>query len=303
MAEQRILLGSTQSLVSYPRVAPGGAFLRGVPSSATVRIGTVADSMPSVGVSATVDSVSTTATQAALEGATSITVASMTAVLGRRYLVQPATGSAYVEVVSATAGVLSASALTLAEPLPLAVASGAAVKGWAVTKALTAAQTAEPGSGLAIFKATVDGVDYEWSHEFRIVRRIPTSVLTPTRLTQAWPSVRQMRSRQDVDFEETIEAAWGHRILPFLAANGIDAEDVTSVDVLEPLHAVGCVLQLVEGNPAVPRELVESIQRRWERLSETTLARKDWWETPQDSQPTRRPEEKPAARSGLTLTR
>lgn len=305
MAEQKILLGSTQTLLSYPRVGPGGEWMREVPASCEVRIGTPAVSLPSTYDAATVDSVDTTTT-AASEGDTSLTVASMTAVKGRRYLVGTlgaVTGAQYIEVESARAGALTSAAMQLAEPLPMAVPASSPVKGWAVSHPLTATETAQAGECLALWRAVIGGVSYEWSQAFRIVRRIPVSILTPTRLTQSWPVVRTMRSRQDLDLEEIIRVAWEHRILPWAAANSISEEDIVAVDALEPLHAIACVQQLVINNPAIQPELRAAVEDRWNQLRETTLARKDWYDVRQEADPPPRPDTPPLVRTGVRLVR
>ena len=305
MSEQKILRDTAQTLLSYPRLGDSGEVLRQVPASVTVKIGTPAESFDETTsyAAGTVDAVSTTLSAAVDEGATSLTIASAAIRRGRRYLVADGAGG-FVDVESRSEGTLTT--MQLAEPLPRALASGAAVRGFACSIALTTAQTDLVGNGIAEWRATMSSPDSRvlvWTQGFRIVRRLLLYTLTPTRLTQAWPAIQPLRTRQDVDLEETISATWAHRILPLLAAKGIDEDDVVGADALEPLHALACLMQLLLPNPSTAGELFDRLERRWAQLEETTFSRKDWWQVPQDQTPQPRPEDQLRPAMGTRLVR
>lgn len=271
----RVLVGSTATILSYPRLVADGIITTGVPSSATAR--RVAPQYPDDVNSyqaATVDSLSTTTQGTTQEGADSIALAgSVSLVEGRRYLIVDATHGKRVVVQSSRTG--SSSTLWLQEPLPTSIANGSTVSGIAVTVALTSAQTDEPGAGYVLFRATVDGVVREWDEPFRIVRRITSIALTPTELTQSYPVVRQIASSSDLTLEEAIQASWRMVIVPSLAARGMLDEDVLTDDVLVPMHAAATVVHLARQWPAAPSEFVSRLEASYEQIKQTTYDRID----------------------------
>lgn len=280
----RVLVGSTATILSYPRLVADGFITTGVPSSATAR--RVAPQSPDDVNSyqaATVDSVSTTTQGTTSEGADSISLAgSVSLVEGRRYLIVDATHGKRVVVQSSRTG--SSSTLWLQEPLPTSIANGSTVSGIAVSVALTAAQTDDPGSGYVLFRATVDGVVREWDEPFRIVRRITSVALTPTELTQSYPVVRQIASSSDLTLEEAIQASWRMVMVPALAARGVLDEDVMTDDVLVPMHAAATVLHLARQWPAAPSEFVDRLAASYEQIKQTTWDRIDLITRPQDEE-------------------
>jgi hypothetical protein len=171
------------------------------------------------------------------------------------------------------------------EPLPYGVANGSAVKGLAVTVALTADQTAEPGSGYVLFRATVDGVVREWDEAFRVVRRITSVALTTTVLTQSYPVVRQISSNTDLTLEEAINASWSMLVSPALAARGVLDEDVLTDDVLVPMHAAATAYHLARQWPAAPTEFVARLEAAYEQSKVTTYDRIDLAVRSQDVTP------------------
>lgn len=272
MAEQRILRASTQTLISYPRLHPAAVVL-GQPSSATVLLQTPAVQETTYSA-AVADSLSTTTQGAHQEGDDHITLAgSVALVAGRRYLIALANGR-NIEVEALEGG--TTNTLYTAEPLPCDIANGSAVKGFAVTKALSAAQTDQVGDALALWRATVNGTVYEWSESFRIVNKITSPRLTPTRLTHAYPLMSSMRDTNDIDYEAIIDAAWDHRVVPLLAARKILDEDVISDEALVPLHALACMLHIVEPNPRFPTDYVDRLRQQFDKVVETTFARVDF---------------------------
>lgn len=218
---------------------------------------------------------------------------------GRRYLV----GDDDVLDVQ-HAGADGASVLKLAESLLEDVAAGAAVLGWACSKALTAAQTDLVGNAFAIFTATfADGTTATWGDSFRIVRRLPGVSLTPTDLTQKWPAVRTMRTRADPSLEETIQAAWDDDIEDLLEKQGVDAEDVLADAGLQSVWALACLRRLVLTAPNVSDRVRDDVEKRWLQKSADLLGRKDWYDAPQDETPAARPPEPPTIRPGTRLRR
>jgi hypothetical protein len=273
---QRVLLGSTDTIVSYPRVARDGVVRpSGVATSATARrvAPTDADAATAY-VAATVEGVSTTTQGAKQEGDEFITLAgAQTIVAGRRYLLIDASHGRYVVVEATNSG--STTTVYLAEPLLCDIANGSAFKGIAVSVALTAAQTSDPGSGYVLFRATVDGVVIEWDEAFRVVRRITSIALTTTTLAHLYPVVRKLSSSSDTTLEEAIEASWRAVMVPLLAAQGILDEDVITDDVLIPLHAIATVLHLARQWPQSDNDYVARLEASYEQTKATTFARID----------------------------
>lgn len=282
---QRVLVGSTETIVSYPRLTADGIIATGVPSSATARrVAPQAPDAATAYVAATVDSLSTTTQGATSEGADSIALAgSVTTIAGRRYLITDANHGKGFTVTSSRSS--TGSTLWVQEPLPASIANGSTVKGIAVTVALDAAQTTEPGAGTVLFRATVDGVVREWDEVFRVVRRITSVALTTTELTQSYPVVRQIASSSDLTLEEAIQAAWRMRMVPALAARGILDEDVLTDDVLVPMHAAATVLHLASQWPSAPSEFVDRMATSYEQIKQTTWDRIDLITRSQDETP------------------
>ena len=283
---QKFLRDTTPTLVSYPRVSTSGQFLRRVPTSATVMVKSPANALDTY-AAASVDSVATTLSSAASEGANTLVVASASGLTPRRRYLVAITGEEHLDVEIRRN---NSTTVYLAEPLVRAAASSAAFAGWACTVALTADQTEEIGYGSARFKAVIDSVTYEWDEQFRVVHRLLFSTLTPTRLTQAFPVILSLRPKKDHDFEETIRLAWEHEVLPWLELGGYEEEHVQSVEALEPLHALACVLMLARPNPGFPRETLESLERMWIQRSNDTKARATWYAAPPMEEPSPTPE-------------
>lgn len=279
----RVLLNSAETITSYPRLAADGVLTSHFATSATARrIGPGASDDVGTYVAATVDPISTTTQGAHQEGDDSITVANAQSwIAGRRYLITDATaGREIVVVASRTA---TSTELWLAEPLVSDVGNNSAVKGVAVTVALTSTQTNTIGAGYVLFRATIDGITREWEEPFRVVRRITSVALTPTHLTQAFPVVRKLASATDTTLEEVINAAWHHFVVPALAARGVLDEDIMTDDVIEPMHAAACVLHLARQWPQASTEYVNRLEAAYEQAKSTTWDRIDFLTAPQDA--------------------
>jgi hypothetical protein len=279
----RVLLNSTETITSYPRLHADTVLTSHVATSATARrVGPGASDDPAAYVAATVDPISTTTQGAHQEGDDSVTVAqAQTWVAGRRYLITDATRGVEIVVVASKSG--SSTELWLAEPLISDIGNNSTVRGIAVSVALTATQTNTVGAGYVLFRATIDGVVREWEEPFRVVRRITSVALTPTHLTQAFPVVRKLASATDTTLEEAINAAWHHLVVPALAARGVLDEDIMTDDVVEPMHAAATVLHLARQWPQASAEYVTRLEATYEQSKATTWDRIDFLTAPQDA--------------------
>lgn len=303
MSEPKILLGSTQTLRCYVQVDVGaGVVLRAQPSAATVRIGTPAVAMgdDDSAVVADRDTLSTDLTADAAKGVVQYFVNEATFAKGRELLLTTPTGE-QATVKSMTSGL--SDLLDIAEPVDFIARTGSTLQGFSVSKALSSAQTAQPGNGLAMWRVTIDGEDYPIAQPFRVVRRMAVQMLTESELMTSWNVVKQLKSRQDISLGEIMTAAWEHRVLPWLEAQNIAEENVVSSAALVPLHAIGCVLQLADGAQQVGPELAERLQKRWDQCAAQTLARKTWYVTEQLETPPPRPDAPAKPRSGPALVR
>jgi len=273
---QRILLGTTQSVVSYPRVVRDDVVrYSGVPTSATARrVGQVSRDPETAYVAATIDTLSTTTQGTHQEGDESITLANASAIVaGRQYQILDSAHGRVLIVEATNTG--TTTEMWLAEPLLAAVANNSTVKGIEVSVALTAAQTSEPGPGYVLFRATVDGTLTEWDEAFRVVRRITSIALTTTMMQHLYPVVRRLASSTDTTLEESIGAAWTSLVQPWLAAIGILDEDIITDDVLVPVHAAAVVLHLARQWPAADAAYVERLEASYEQAKATTKDRVD----------------------------
>lgn len=265
-AAQHILLDSTQSLATYPPVLAQA-------SAATVRVQTPAQSLQATGDSATIDTISVLTTAAAAEGATSITVASAAWVKDVQYFVATTTGETFVVESQETE---TGTTLTVKSPLPMAVPSSSTVKGWRITHALTAAETAQAGEAHALFTATLGGVSYTWAHQFRIVRRNAAYSLNAQGLATLAPRAQNLKPSTDKDFTESIRAAWERYLLPSLEAKQIHVERIFSWGRLEAAHAAAVEMMLLQQAGRDPA-IVDDARKEYLRTLEATLAGVDFW--------------------------
>lgn len=272
----RVLLGSTETITTYPRLHADTILTSHVATSATARrVGSGSSDAADAYVAATVDSLSATTQGAHQEGDESITVSvAQNWVAGRRYLITDATAGREIVVVATRSG--SSTELWLAEPLVSDIGNNSTIRGIAITVALTAAQTSLVGAGYVLFRATIDGVTREWEEPFRVVRRITSIALTPTHLTQAFPVVRKLASATDTTLEEAINASWHHLVVPALAARGVLDEDIMTDDVIEPMHAAATVLHLARQWPQASAEYVSRLEATYEQTKATTWDRIDF---------------------------
>lgn len=279
----RVLLNSTETVTTYPRLAADGVLTSHVATSATARrIGPGASDDVGTYVAATVDPLSATTQGAHQEGDDSITVSvAQTWVAGRRYLITDATAGREIVVVATKSGL--STELWLAEPLICDIGNASTIRGIAITVALTSTQTNQSGAGYVLFRATIDGIVREWEEPFRVVRRITSIALTPTELTQAYPVARKLASATDTTLEEAINASWRHVVVPALAARGVLDEDIMTDDVVAPMHASATVLHLARQWPQASQEYVSRLEAAYEQTKQTTWDRIDLATAPQDA--------------------
>ena len=278
--EQRIVVGTTQTLVGHPRLAAGG-LLQGVPSSVTCKVWTPASS-PTAFVAADADTFSETVTASAPAGATELAITSGDVVQGRSYLVED---DGHVQVVEARDGGSAQTILRLTQPLTRAVGLDATVKGWAVTKALTTTQTAQPGGGSVLWRATVDGQTVQWSENFRVVNRLPVMTLTPSKLTRAYAGALSATPPTDPSLEHAILGAWETEVVPLIEAKRAMADDITSPEALEALHMAAVMLALYVYDPRVDDNFKDRLTKKWDERVALTFARITYAERPQDADP------------------
>lgn len=273
------------SVDSFSNLVANGWIL----SSASVRVSTPA--VPATAGSwaaATFSGNTAILSSAAYEGDTRLAISGgLYAEKGAHYVISVYTGSGIGVHLVECANADESGYFQLKEPLPFDVPSGAVVANASVRYTLSAAQTAQIGNATIEWKATadVDGtdVDYIWTQAFRIVRSLPWTALTPTRLTQAYPVIRNLRSGTDTDYEETIAAAYDHEILPWLHAMGVNEEDIVSTEALEPAHALACVILLARQREGVSSEFYARNNERFEQLKNSMMGRNDWYLRTQDA--------------------
>jgi hypothetical protein len=228
---QLVIEDSTETIGTYPPIL---AQASGTP---TVRIGTPASGLDysAAATNATVDSVSTTTNAAASEGSDSVALAGAVALVkGRRYLFTDATSGEVIPAIAQKGGSLST--FYAAEPFPRALASGSSLKGYFLSVALTADQTASSGPAIAEWTATLNGVSETWRESFRIVKSDGLYTLTSATLTDSSPYAKRMRGDTDEDYSEAIDAAWRRYVLPAIYAKGLRPERIASRELLEPVH-------------------------------------------------------------------
>ncbi len=265
----------TETLVSYPPVI-------GQASAANVRIGTPAVSMPDEGSedAATIDTVDTTISAAANAGDKSITVASASGITeGYQYYLDTDFGPLVVEVEE-----IESTTIHMTNPLPTAVESGTAFKGYAISHALTAAETADVGQSLAQWDATIGGVLYRWDQHFLVVNDNINYTLNGTRLVDLQPIVRELRPAHDETFEDSIAAAWGTYLVPDFAEKGIRIERINSWEPLEALHSTAVVAHLLSQATNANPDFRDFWEAKYRKQSLDLLSNPLWWYDADDNE-------------------
>ncbi len=290
---QHVQEDSTGSILTYPP-----QWLQGVPSSVTVRVETAAQSMPDEGAaeSATVDSVSAVTNAAALAGATVLSFAvdpSCTA--DRFYLFTDSTTGAKFRARCRLTG----AALQLSEPLPMALGAASAIDGIAVTHALTTAETATAGRANTIVNATINGVDVEWFHQFRVVARQVNYTINAETLRNLEPDIERHQPAGDDDWSDVIQAAWDKFVYPDMARRGYRPERIVSWSLLEPWHASACLYHVIASNPNAEPDDKDRAKDMLHYHAENALQSIDTWYDASDSAGSDGPPETPRQLVGI----
>jgi hypothetical protein len=285
--EQRVLKGTTPTLVGYPRLRPGALKESVVVTTAGAKVRTPSTPAPTSFTAVTVNIESTVdvdVTAPAFAGGTALAVEGAVFVKDRRYLMT-VEGRSF-EIESKSSG--NTTLLLLGSPLPIDVPVGANVAGFALTRALTAGETSIVGEASIEWQATIDGVVAQWVDLFRVVARIPKATLTPAQLLRLRPMMRSLAMPGDATLEDVIAGAWEGRMQVLLERNGVFDEDVVSDEALVPLHALACVLHIVEDDPRFERAFVDDMRKSFLTLTANTFGRATWDEKGQDVEPTPR---------------
>lgn len=276
-----ILRAQASTIVSFPRLQTTGPLPLSAPSGPEYRFSTAATPWTdetaawSVG---TVDTLALTVAAAAEEGDDELDLPSTSSVVvGRRYLLVDVDG---VQVVSIARK--DTERVYLGEPLRRDVSDGAVLTGWAITAALTSADTNTVGPGVIQFRCVLGGLTVSWTESLRVARRLPVVPLTPDELVRVYPEVKSLHARQDETLEDLILSAWDHVLLPRIMRQGHYPEDVVNPDVLRPALALACLLHVVRQSRAVDAAYVDRIMSDFDRLLDNTTASVLWHTEPQD---------------------
>lgn len=297
MSEVKILKDTEPTIRSYPRTTGGGDepfyygnsrdFVRnprGDIDSCEVRVTTPGEQAElDTWTAATYDSTQGEIEQTIYEGDTSIVCDAGDFKKGILYWVYSPVSEHLVESTANTTNTIY-----LKEPMTADIVLDAnintRVQGFYGETQLTLAQTAQLGRGVIQWRMLWGNAYHIWNQPIRIVRAYAYSTLTPDSLTSSYPVVRNLRSASDDNMEETIAAAWNHEVAPWLHGRGIREEDIVSAEVLEPLHALACVLHLARQREDVSSDFYGRLNDRYEQLKATTLESVDWFTTSQSTE-------------------
>lgn len=290
--EQQLIVGQAATVVGYPPTLAQ-------PSSVTARVLTPARQLPDTGEAGTVDTTSTTLSAAASRGATALSVGSATFVRGRQYLLTDGTTGAVVVVEAAKGGTLTT--LPLASPLPCDVASGSTLKGYAVLFALADSDVGDdPGRGVCLWSATVDGVVVPWAQDLRVVRRRVAYTLTASDVEKLSPYATTLRPANDDDWQESIAAAWALYLVPAMLAKGAVPERIVSWEAVMPWHLAALEHHLATTTPESDPDIRQEKRDRLVEARDLALASVRFWvDMSEDVAP---PSEDPNAVRPFTVT-
>jgi hypothetical protein len=266
--ESRVLLGTTPTLAGYPRLRPS-VVVQGVPSAASCEVRTPGAVSPTAPCQ--VDTLQAEVLATALAHEPQLVTEDAPWVLGRRYLVSYPDGRPTSTIEAAVGG--TSGRLHLSRGLREEVPVGSVVRGFACLRTLTTTETASPGEASILWTATVDGATYQWAQLFRVVRRIPTALLTADRLARLYPQVVQMETPGD-DPEMVVTSAWDALMMPLLEAHGLFDDEAISDEALVPLHALACMLMLHDFDFRLDQTARDHLRRRWDSQVSQTFGRK-----------------------------
>jgi len=281
MSRQLVQRGQTQTLVTYPVVRPGEDFVLDQPSAATAAVET--EAADTAAAACTRDTASTVVNIGASEGDTSITLlAAIAQVRGRRLLLRATSGEQFMVRCALTQ---TSATLNLSSPIPMALPQYTAVRGVAISRALTALETAQDGPAKVQWTATISGQVLEWTEAFEVVRRVPRWELDEDELTRRFPEVLALRERNDLALDELRDAALEEELLPRLRARKIREADIVSTWPLVPAHVAACALFLMRGNSKRTKEDRDEARSDLEQKIDLALADVDgWYDSSQDEE-------------------
>lgn len=193
-----------------------------------------------------------------------------------------------------TGGDANAVTLYLMSPLVNDVPIGSELRGFQVSRALTALETADAGRGVIDWRI-LDGsnaVLAEWVESFTVAHRVPRWELDDDELQRRMPEVLALRDQNDVTLEETREAALEEELLPRLRAkrdqngNAIREERIESTWALVPAYVAAVRLHLANNDSSSTAE--RRAELRAELDAKVTLAMSDidaWYTVPEIENP------------------
>src|SRR5690606_27464967 len=101
------------------------------------------------------------------------------------------------------------------------------------------------GRGLAIVKATIGGVEYEFPFRFRVEPHAARYTLTPEKLLAVYPDLSAMKAPYDGNIKKAIHAAWTDLLFVDLARRGLHPERIHATDLVEVAHRAAVRLHLL----------------------------------------------------------
>lgn len=279
--EQQLIQGQAGTLVGYPPIL-------GQATSVAARVGGPTLILPIVGgaLPGVVDSVATTTADIVPRGATSIPLAAaITVVRGRQYLVIDSSTGARVVVEAAVGGTVDT--LVLQSPMPVEVAAGVDVVGFAVLYTVAALDVGTNlGRGVCQWEAVIDGRTVAWAQDWRVVRRVVAFNLTATDVDQMSSYAAGMKPAGDDDWTESLRASWWRYVAPALTAKGIAPERIVSWEVLNPWHLAALEHHLATTTPeADPQIRAEKAAALVEARTLALESVRFWADMPDDLAP------------------
>jgi hypothetical protein len=274
--ERRILKDTTPTLEGYPRLRASVLLQNSTISFPGAKVRTPLLASPAFDDQVvTVDGVDVSTDGDAAVGDVDLSIDSATLVRDRRYLLE--VDGRVLDVESRTHG--TTTTMRMATPLPIAIGTNdGRLKGFALLRTLTAAETAAVGECSVEWQATIGGLVVQWVDLFRVVARLPKATLTPGLLLRLRPQMRSFALPTDVTFEDVITGAWEGTMQVLLENAGVFDEDVISDEALAPLHALACVLHVIQDDPVFDRLYVEDVRKQFAMLRDSTFRRVSWSE-------------------------
>jgi hypothetical protein len=176
-------------------------------------------------------------------------------------------GTQVVEVKSITG-----TTLTLTEPLLGPVADGSAFEGMAYFAAYTTDHTSDEGTGRIRWISDLD----TWDQAFEITEQTRFYALRAPRLTSRYSIVHDLRSPDDDDLTEALDAGW-YKLERDLRAQGLDMDLIRSWDYLEDAHATAVVVQLLRNNSRYEEDFKDDWDAEYLAARASALASKRFW--------------------------